>query len=355
MSKNNKLTIVSAVIISSVLISGCSLLGDKENVDPPQSTTYEDDAVKENADQETTGEVAAEDTMPIELYLMDKYGYVVPQTLNLPKTNSIAQESLEYLVKDGKVTEMLPNDFQAVIPQDTKISINVDDDKVATVDFSNEFKEYEAKDEEKILQSITWTLTQFDSIDSVKLSLNGHALTEMPVNKTPIQGALTRADGINVNTDDVTDITNTKPLTVYYIGGDLESYYYVPVTKRVSNGEENNVTAAVGELIEGPGMSTSPSLTSLLPEDVKLLDDPVVEDGKVTLNFNENIYSSGLDGEEKVVADEILNSLVLSLTEQEGIESVAVTVNGEADLVNAEGESLTKPVTRPENVNTGSF
>ncbi|KAB7668060.1 GerMN domain-containing protein [Bacillus sp. B1-b2] len=355
MSKNTKkMTIVSAVIISSVLISGCSLLGGKESVDPPQNTTYEEDAAKDST-KETTGEVATEETMPVELYLMDKYGYIVPQTLNLPKTNSVAKESLEYLVKGGKVTELLPNDFQAVLPENTEVTVNIKD-KVATVDFSSAFNEYEAENESKILQSVTWTLTQFDTIDSVKLTVAGKELTEMPVNKTPIQGELTRADGINIDTENVTDIANTRPLTVYYLGGEMDSYYYVPVTKRVSNAEEDNIASAVGELIEGPGsLGGASSLMSFLTDDVKLLDDPVVADGKVTLNFNENIYTSGLEGEEKVVADEVLNSIVLSLTEQKGIEGVSITVNGEADLVNAEGESLTEPVTRPENVNTGSF
>jgi germination protein M len=77
-----------------------------------------------------------------------------------------------------------------------------------------------------------------------------------------------------------------------------------------------------------------------------------VEDGKVTLNFNESIFNKA---EDKIVSEHILNSLVLSLTEQKGIESVAVTVNGKAELVNDKGEKLSEPVTRPENVNTGSF
>lgn len=353
MSKNKKLTIVSTVLISSVLLSGCSFLGlnKKESIDPPQEATYDNKGTEDTA-EETNKEVVAEETMQVELYLLDKDGYVVPQTLNLPKVNTIATESLNYLVKNGPVTDQLPNGFQAVIPQDTKISIDVKD-KVATVNFSNEFKEYEAQDEAKILQSITWTLTQFDSIDAVKLKLNGNELTEMPVNKTPIQGELTRANGINVDINDVTDITNTKPLTVYYIGGEVDSYYYVPVTKRVNNTEEDSLAAAIGELINGP--SSTSSLISYLANDVKLLDDPVVDNGKVTLNFNENIYTTSFKGEEKVISEETLNMLVLSLTEQSGIESVAVTVNGEADLVNSEGETLNEPVTRPEKVNTGSF
>ena len=56
-----------------------------------------------------------------------------------------------------------------------------------------------------------------------------------------------------------------------------------------------------------------------------------------------------------IISDVTLRSLVLSLTEQSGIESVSVMVNGSAELVNEEGESLTAPVVRPEKINRGSF
>ncbi|MGP7816777.1 GerMN domain-containing protein [Niallia sp. 01092] len=356
MSKHKKTVIVSAVVISTMMLSGCSLFGgdNKVNDDPPKKITYSDNAAKESGNttaKETNAKAPAENSIATELYLLDKDGYVVPQTVNLPKTKSIATESLQYLVKNGPVTDLLPNGFQAVIPQDTKVSVNIKD-KVATVDFSKEFKEYKKEEEAKILQSITWTLTQFDSVDSVKLQINGKELTEMPVDGTPIQGPLTRSIGINIDTNDITDITNTKPLTVYYIGGEASAYYYVPVTKRVSNTEDNNITAAVEELVNGPGQNSP--LVSGMATDVALLNKPTVEDGKVTLNFNDSIYNSFND-EEKTVSDDVLNSLVLSLTEQEGIESVTVEVNGKADLQNEEGKNISEPVSRPQKVNTGSY
>ena len=364
-SKYRKI-LASVVVVSALFISGCGLIGGEEKVseiDPPKEVTYTDqdmekiETTEENAEKEETekqdtkqGEKeAVEETIKTELYLIDKNGYVVPQTLDLPKTTSIATLALEYLVKDGPVTEILPNGFQAVIPAETKVSVNVKD-KVATVDFSREFKDYQAEDEMKILQSITWTLTQFDSIEKVKLQMNGHPLEEMPVNGTPIGGELSRNDGINLDVSDSGDITNTRPVTVYYIGGEKEQYYYVPVTKRVSNNEQDNITAAVNKLIDGPNVSSK--LLNEFRAEVKLLEDAQVKDGLVTLDFNESIYNSF---EEKRISEHVLNTLVLSLTEQPGIEGVAVTVNGKADLVDEEGKKLTEPVTRPEKVNTGSF
>jgi germination protein M len=172
----------------------------------------------------------------------------------------------------------------------------------------------------------------------------------MPVNGTPISENQSRASGINFDTTDVVDLTNTKPVTVYYIGGTEGSYYYVPVTRRVSNNEKNNIIAVVNELVKGP--SGKSNLVSEFMTDVKLLEAPKYEDGKVTLNFNKNIFDSF---EEKEISQSLLDALVLSLTEQKGIEKVAVQVNGKADIKNDKGKKLSEPVTRPEKVNTGSF
>ncbi|WNS74509.1 GerMN domain-containing protein [Bacillus sp. DTU_2020_1000418_1_SI_GHA_SEK_038] len=354
MSINKKATIVSAVFVSSVFLSGCGLFGGsgKEQIDPPKSVAYEEDqtSIEDQTDMETAGsDQAVTNTVQTELYLINKDGLVVPQTLNLPKTESVATQALEHLVKDGPVTEMLPNGFMAVLPVDTKLSVDIKD-KVATVNFSKEFKEYQAEEELNILQSVTWTLTQFDSIDKVKFKLNGHELNEMPVNSTPIGEAYSRSNGINLDITDVIDIRNTKPVTVYYIGGEEDSYYYVPVTKRVSNNEKNNLTAVVNELVKGPNVNSN--LDSDFLSDVKLLDEPKIENGKVTLNFNESVFSSF---EEKIISKHLLNALVLSLTEQKGIESVAITVNGKSDVISETGEKMTEPVTRPQKVNTGSF
>jgi germination protein M len=348
MSKNKAITLVTAMFASSVLLSGCGLFGNEvqKKIDPPKSVAISDKNVSKDT---ASKKEKTQGLVKTELYLIDKNGYVVPQTLALPKTASPAKQALEYLVTNGPVSEMLPNGFRSVLPADTSLSVAIKDG-VATVDFSKEFKNYQAADELKILQSVTWTLTQFNSIKQVKLQMAGHELTQMPVKGTPISENLSRASGINIDTADVTDITNTKPVTVYYIGGVEGSYYYVPVTRRVSNNEKDNIVAVVNELIQGP--SEKSNLMSEFMSDVKLLGAPKVENGKVTLDFNENIYGSF---KKNMISQHLLDTLVLSLTEQKGIDQVAVTVKGKAGLVKEDGKKLTAPVTRPEKVNTGSF
>ncbi len=347
----NKAKFLGIVVLSStVLLSGCGLFGtEKEKkIDPPKSVTY----VDKKESKETSGKKEnAQNTVKTELYLIDKDGYVVPQTLALPKTTSVAKQALEYLVVNGPVTDLLPNDFRAVLPEDTELSVDINKETgAATVNFSKEFKNYQPEDEMKILQSVTWTLTQFANVKTVKLKMNGHELKEMPVKGTPISENLSRASGINMDSADVTDITNTRPVTVYFIGGEEGSYYYVPVTKRVSNSEKNKVVAVVKELVKGP--SEKSKLVSDFMSDVKLLEEPKIDNGTVTLNFDKNIYGSF---EEKVISQHLLDALVLSLTEQTEIQKVAIQVNGKAELKNDQGKKLSDPVTRPEKVNTGSF
>ncbi|MGM9924551.1 MAG: GerMN domain-containing protein [Bacillus sp. (in: firmicutes)] len=353
MSKLTKVAMASTLLASSVLLGGCGLFGEgKQDIDPPQEETIVEDgaSLENNSDKEsaTTKETAAEQGVMTELYLIDKYGYVVPQSIALPDSKAVAKQAVEHLVAEGPVTNMLPDGFRAVLPADTQVDVNIDKQGVATVDFSKEFATYKAEDEKKILDAITWTLTQFDAVKNVKLQMNGHELTEMPVNKTPIAKTLSRESGINVDTSNVVDITNSTPLTVYYLGGKEDNYYYVPVTKRISATEDNIAAAVVKELAQDP----SANLVTEFMTDLALVSEPTIKEGKATLNFNESIYGSF---KEQTVSQRLLDALVLSLTEQTGIESVEVQVNGKASLKTEQGKELAEPVNRPEKVNSTSL
>lgn len=350
--------LAASVVASLLLLSGCGLFGKDgavKEIDPPQDVSYLKDG---QSLQETTEKQKEEkdvkkatETVKRELYLIDKNGFVVPQTVELPKTDAVAKQVLEYLVEDGPVSEMLPNGFRAVLPADTRVlGVKLEKDGTIIADFSPEFAHYRPEDEKKILQAITWTLTQFDNVKKVKIRINGYDQDVMPVNKTPIQDGVSRADGINLEANGVIDITNTHPVTVYFVAQQGSNTYYVPVTRRVSNKEKDDIVAAVNELIKGPSYGSG--LASEFQPDTQLVGKPKYEDGKVTLNFNEAIYGSN---KKNVILNHVLNSLVLSLTEQKGIESVAITVNGKANLVREDGKPLSEPVTRPEKVNAESF
>ncbi len=359
MFKIKKSGLLASILAFSTVLTGCAIGGEQavrqmEETAPQEVTYVDEEAINQETSTEQVDQGAetpvAEDTVQRELYLLDKNGLVVPQTVTVPKTVEVAKQALEYLVDGGPITEMLPNGFRAVLPAGTMINgVNLKDDTIV-VDFSKEFENYNAEDEMKILQAITYTLTQFENIKKVKIQINGYDQTNMPVNGTPINEGTSRANGINFDNGDVVDVVNSKAVTLYFLGQNGDNTYFVPVTKRIAKNENNSYAAIVKELIKGPNASSG--LYTELHDDIALLEEPTYKNGVVTLNFNEGILSS-LQG--TALSQNILNELVFSLTEQQGVESVAIKVNGEEKLINESGQEISAPVSRPKSVNTGSF
>ncbi|MDQ0208043.1 GerMN domain-containing protein [Alkalicoccobacillus murimartini] len=347
------------IILATLIATGCSF-GSKDaatNLDAPPVNYVEEGEIDldeteageegEEAGEEEGAEKAEQtaETVERELYLIDANGMVVPQTLTLPKQEGVLKQSLEYLVEDGPVSELLPSGFQAVLPAGTVVDVNLkEDEKTAIADFSKEFELYDGNKEQQVLQAITWTLTQFESVEKVQIRINGYDQEVMPQHKTPIGDGVSRSDGINLESNQVVDLVNSEEVLLYFLGHQGETSYYVPVTRRVEAGD-NILAAAVNELIDGPSLGTQ--LLSSLQSDVKLLDTPVPKDGTLTLNFDNTILDSL---ENMSVSQEVLNMLALTLTEQDGIEKISIEVNGEASVLNQEGEPA-EAVSRPKQVN----
>lgn len=341
---------VPMLIALSIIVSGCSLGSEKtmNETDPPP-VSYVDESVSFDSNvEETIKEMVSEMTMR-ELYLIDQNGLVAPQALQLPKSEGVARQALEYLVQDGPVSELLPNGFQAVLPAGTEIfGVNIKDG-VAIADFSEQFKDYRPEDELKILQSVTWTLTQFESVEIVKIRINGYDQEVMPVNGTPIGEGFSRANGINMETNNMVDVSNSKGVTLYFLSQNGENVYYVPVTRRV-NSNEDQLKAVVTQLLAGPSNFTN--LLTDFRHGVQLIEEPRYANGVVTVNFNEALLNH-IEG--TAISEEVLNLLVLSLTEQAGVEKVAIEVNGDNKILMATGEFLSEPVARPLKVNSGKY
>lgn len=362
MRKRFKFAFLLLLSLLLFIIAGCGLIGKNKEVDidPPKDVSLvdenEDGELADDSEKEESAKTSEENTANAEkvkrqLFLIDEKGMVVPQMLEIPvpESKEVATQALEYLVKDGPVSELLPNGFQAVLPAGTQVlGVNIKDD-TAIADFSEEFKEYQAADEQKILQAITWTLTQFDNINKVKIRINGHDQEVMPVDGTPISGGVSREDGINIDSGSVTDLSDSVGVTLYFLAQSGENRYYVPVTKRVAKTEENDkVAAAVNGLIEGPSLQSG--LFSDFPKEVEILDILKDGEGLLTLDFNEAILDN-----QKAISDEALHSLVLTLTENEEIKEIAINVNGETNVLTESGKPLSQPVTRDMVSETKGF
>jgi len=356
---SRKLTLLIPMTLSVAMLSGCGLFGPEETsgskpLDPPPMSqnnaplgpseevtidvTNEQgkEAGADNEAEATVQEIAT----PV--YLMDPDGFVVPITLNLPKEEARAKQVLNYMVKGGPVEDVKPEGFTALLPEGTKVLGMTIKEGVATVDFSPEFGKYEAKDEQKIVDAITFALTSFTNVKEVKIWINGYPQEVMPVDGTPIS-SLSRSNGINKELAANVKIGETTPITLYFQGetSDNESYF-VPVTRLIPH-TDNKAMATVQELIKGPKQGVN--LFSSILETTKIIDVKV-DNGVAVVNFDDKILSFN-DGKANPQA---LDSILLSLTENAGVGQVQFLVNGKAS-VTAGNKDYSKPVTRPDQLN----
>ncbi|RYL94645.1 GerMN domain-containing protein [Sporolactobacillus sp. THM19-2] len=315
------------VLLSFTLLSAC---GDKDS---------EPDTIKYVKDKQALKEASKNATyIQRKLYLSDANGLLIPQVTGLPESGAPESQVLNYLVKGGPVTELLPNGFQAVLPAETEV-VNVDMDKRGnlTVDFSREFLETRPEDQERAVQSVVWTLTEFNTVKSVSISVDGKVLDEWPDTRRSIGRGLTRQDGINTTFGDVSDVAASGSLTVFYLTTYKNKTYEVPVTVRTITGNDR-VSDLVSALVDEP--ADSPFISTFNP-DTRLIDKPMIKDGVVTLHFNDAVYE---DKAAKTISERALRCLVRTLTSQKGINKVEIKA-GDSDKVMLEsGKTLTGPV-----------
>jgi germination protein M len=334
-------------VCCSLFVLAACFDGEQSSVemDPPENAeavNEDEENVPDTDQEEYTSEIGL-DTVARELYLIDANGMVASQMIELPLLDSqeVATQVLEYLVVDGPVTEIIPNGFRAVLPAGTEIlGLNLEEDGTMIVDLSEEFTDYAPADELKIVESVTHTLTQFDNVEQVKLWVNGMPLAEMPVNGTPLGSGYSRANGINITSSDVTDFLKSEAVTMYYPASLQENRYYVPVTQYVETLKGNEFQSIIDSLISGPGFGTN--VVHVFNTGVTLVEEPVLNEGILELTFNEAVLQ---DADTTVIADEVVETIVRTLTAIEEIEAVDIKVQNKDQLNNENGESYSEPVT----------
>ncbi|MFT9486927.1 MAG: GerMN domain-containing protein [Tepidibacillus sp.] len=338
----------------AILLTGCGLYGpeEKTEIDPPPATLESQDTTGStlevtNVNPDQTSSSAENDqdmkTVKFTIYFLDEKGDVVPLTMDIPKVVGIGQEVLNYMIVDGPAAAMLPAGFKPVIPAGTKLSMKVvADQKLAKVDFSREFLNYEAEsaaDEKKILDAITWTLTEFPTVEQVEITVNGYPLTEMPKWKTPILGPLSRLDGINLELANNIQMGHTTPVTIYFQRTTADHEYLVPVTRLIP-ATEDIAKATIEQLILGPKSGTD--LTSSLLPSTKVLDV------KVSNNLVVADFSDDLLGFNQELSQKVIDMIVWSLTENTPAKSVQIKVQGKTETLK---ENQSKPIVRPIAIN----
>ena len=281
-------------------------------------------------------------------YFVNEHDLLVPVTRDIPWVEGIGRAALESLVDSDELrTELAEKGLTPSLPQGTEVLGMTIRDGLAKVDFNASFlQSSDKKAELNAINSVVYTLTEFPSIDQVKILVDGKILEKTP-NGNQIKGVYNRED-INLETTVATS-TEMVPVTLYFKGGNSNGNfnYFVPVTRMVTK-SPNQIKTALEELVKGPADNTG--LVSVLPKDTMVLD-VIQKDGEVLVNFSKEIegYGGGIDVEQSVV-----NSVVLTVSEFPEVETVCIQVEGKAGAL-PEGTVLETPIYKPLYVNPSSI
>lgn len=237
------------------------------------------------------------------------------------KELDIARELIEVLIKDGKYESKIPSGFKSIIPSETKINNLILEDDILKVDFSKALFEGNKEYEEKIIESLVYTLTSIKGINKIILFIDGQVLTKLPYSNKIIPSMLDRKYGINKKYDFVT-IEDITSLTIYYIDKYNDNYYYVPVTSYINDNREK-IEIIIEELASSK-LYTS-DLMSFLDNETKLISSS--NDNKtLTLEFNDAIFN---DMTEKTILEEVTYSISLSVFDAYDVKEVIFINNNE--------------------------
>ena len=246
------------------------------------------------------------------IFLMDCNNY-------LAKTSIKAKKLLISLIQGEKYTQKIPNGFKPLIPSGTKI-LNIEyKNQVIKVDFSTELMDTNIDNEEKIIESIVYTLTSIENVKYVIIYMNGKLLTKLPQSNITLPSTLDRSFGINKEYNISSDKNITKT-TIYYVNKYNNKQYYVPVTK-VSNDSREKAEIIIEELSNNNTYNTN--LMSYLNSNTKLVSS-TLENNQIVMDFNNYIYN---DIETSEILDEVILSICLSLEDNYNINNIIFTVN----------------------------
>lgn len=255
------------------------------------------------------------------IYLLDNNNYLGKAEIALSSNDTVTmvRELLETLITDGIGEDKIPNGFTSIIPSDTKINSIELDKGILKVDFSKELLDVKKELEEKVIESIIYTVTEVKEIDKVVIFVDGKILTKLPKSNINLPTTLDRSFGINKKYD-ITTFKDITPVTVYYINKHNNNTYYVPVTKYI-NDDREKIEIIIDELTTSPIYTSN--LMSYLNSNTKLLKTNIDKD-LMSLEFNDYIFN---DYEDKKILEEVIYTISLSIYDNYNVREVSFINN----------------------------
>lgn len=321
--------IISITIIICMLVSltGCGTLDIMKSLKSDSVPKVSDAAdlsdfaiVDDGVDNEAAVEtitVKTEDTKAKEIiaYYEDEKGFIVPVNTKIPWEEGIAKATVRSLIKGNAIEQKIAKSgLHGVLPQNTEIRGMSIKDGLCRIDFSKNILNTENyKQEQNMISALTYTLTEFPTIDRVEVLVEGKQLSTLSKGYA-VNTAFERK---NINLMGKEDGAN---YTVFYKAPDTEvAGYYIPITFSAEK-VGNPVTTVVEKLFSGPPADLP--VSNNIPYGVNLQEVNVKGDTAVV---NLGIGAVNLTQEQY---DDLSKIVVLCLEQFDEIANVDFQIDG---------------------------
>ena len=244
------------------------------------------------------------------LYLLNEDNYLVKVDYLLTKDNLI--DNIYLILNELYASNKKYYPLKGIIPSNTKINnINIDKD-IVNLDFSNNLLKVNKSLEEKVIESIVYSLLELKEINNVKISINNNPLTKLEKNNKTLPLLLNNSLGINKDYT-INKITDIEKVVVYYVFNEKEKNYYVPVTKYV-NSKDSKVKIIIDSL-KG-SFSSNTNLRSFLNKNMN-----------IDFKIDKDVLTFTFDSLNEDTLEQVTYSLASSIFDSMNIEKVVFEVN----------------------------
>lgn len=272
-----------------------------------------------------------EDKKEVVIYLMDNDYYLgrVVEYASYDNIIDLVYKKLNILINGSSELK----DFKPLIPSNTKInSVSVEKNNIY-IDFSKDILNVNKYNEEAMIESIIYTLTDINGIDNIYLTIEKEKFIYLPNSKKEIPYPLTRSYGINKNYD-INSLNNISKTTIYFNKTYDEIEYLVPVTK-VSNLDSEKIDIIIEELKSI--VNAQYNLNSYVSSNLELINHNISDD-KMNLIFNDYIFS---DKEKLVILEEVKYTIAESIFDNYDVNEVIFSTKNinKIDSVNRNNET----------------
>ncbi len=213
------------------------------------------------------------------IYLLNKENYLVKVDILVNKEK--IEDMVRYVLKKLYTTNNKYHNLKGLIPSNTKINkIEYKNDTII-IDFSKDLLAVNKKLEEKVIESIVYTLLEIKGISNIQIKIDGKILNKLEKSNITLPDVLDNSLGIN-KTFNINSLKDIKCVVLYYVFNNDYNDYYVPVYKYI-NSKDSKIKIIIDSL--NGSYTSNTNLRSYLSYKNSIKDYKLDND-TLTITFN---------------------------------------------------------------------